>query len=876
MHTVTLDRQPPEAAAPAAARPRASWHLRANAVVVAYLAATVAALLAHDVLPVPRWLAVHLLLLGAVTNAIVTWSEHFAVALLRAAPPSRRRSAARLVVLNATVVGVLVGVTTASVPVITVAASVLLLLVVEHVVGLVRIGRRAMRGRFAHTVRFYVVAGSALVVGITLGGHLAVDSVPGGDGHARFHAGHVHANLLGWVGLTVLGTLFTLWPTVLRTRMVDGVERAARRCLWLTSGGLAVTVTGLLLGSRLGAAAGLLVYAVGVAAALDPFVRTWRQRAPHDAASWSLAAGVGWLLVGVLADVVALLTSGDLDGFLGRLDALVPMLVVGFVGQVLLGALTYLLPVVLGRGPSGFRAVSGLLGRAWVARAVLLNAGVALVTLPVPRPLPVLGWGLVLAAAAGFVVLAALALVRPAGPTGATRPDRAARPGRPAGSATAAVTIGLVMTLIPVGVALSAGQDGQTSTRVTGGGTRQVAVSLVGMDVRPGVIEVEPGTRLTLVVTNADAMRHDLAVDGGPTTRLLSHGQTEALDVGTVTRDLRAWCTVPGHRAAGMTLDIRVDGAPPGGHVHAGHGQVPASAATGSTLPQIDFGAVPAASWRPYDATLRPAPGGTEHRLTVRAQEKLLEVAPGVRQRMWTFNGTVPGPTLHGRVGDLFTVTFVNDGTLGHGIDFHAGSLAPDGPMRTIDPGQRLTYQFRAQYAGAWLYHCSTMPMLHHVGNGMFGAVVIDPPNLPKADREYVLVQSEIYLGPQDQPGDLAKMQRGDRDAVVFNGYVNQYAHAPLLARVGERVRFWVVDAGPSDGTSFHVVGGQFDTVFKEGSYLLRRGNPERGAAQTLDLAPAQGGFVETVFGQPGHYPFVDHDLRSAEAGARGVVLVTR
>ncbi|HSR25488.1 MAG TPA: nitrite reductase, partial [Candidatus Eisenbacteria bacterium] len=292
MQTVTLHRQPPEAAPPGPGRARASWHLRANAVVVAYLAATVVAVLAHDLLPVPRWLAVHLLMLGAVTNAIVTWSEHFAVALLRAPAPSRRRSAARLVVLNAAVVGVLAGVTTATAPLVLAAACTLLLVVVEHVVGLVRIGRRAMSGRFARTVRFYVVAGVALVVGIALGAHLAVTS--GGDdaGHARVHAAHVHTNLLGWVGLSVLGTLFTLWPTVLRTRIVDGVERAARTCLLLTAGGLAVAVTGFLLGSRPAAAAGLVVYAGGVAAALGPFVRTWRQRAPHDAASWTLAAGV--------------------------------------------------------------------------------------------------------------------------------------------------------------------------------------------------------------------------------------------------------------------------------------------------------------------------------------------------------------------------------------------------------------------------------------------------------------------------------------------------------------------------------------------------------------------------------------------------------
>src|SRR4029079_8035809 len=94
-----------------------------------------------------------------------------------------------------------------------------------------------------------------------------------------------------------------------------------------------------------------------------------------------------------------------------------------------------------------------------------------------------------------------------------------------------------------------------------------------------------------------------------------------------------------------------------------------------------------------------------------------------------------------------------------------------------------LVYQYRADYAGIWMYHCGTAPTLHHIGNGMFGAVIVDPPGLAPGlapvDHEYVLVQSELYLGPQGQPGDLDKMQREAFDAVTFNGYVNPYKEAP-------------------------------------------------------------------------------------------------
>jgi nitrite reductase (NO-forming) len=191
--------------------------------------------------------------------------------------------------------------------------------------------------------------------------------------------------------------------------------------------------------------------------------------------------------------------------------------------------------------------------------------------------------------------------------------------------------------------------------------------------------------------------------------------------------------------------------------------------------------------------------------------------------------------------------------------------------MRAIPPGGSLLYRFTATHSGAWLYHCSTMPMSLHIANGMYGAVIIDPPDADRVGREYVLVQSEFYLGPQDGVADEAKIRARHPDAFAFNGYVGQYVHAPITVRAGERIRVWVVDAGPEFGTSFHVVGTQFDTVFAEGAYLLRAGNAEHGAAQTLALAAGQGGFVEFTLAAPGRYPFVDHAMVDAEDGAEGV-----
>ncbi len=410
-------------------RPRRGWQLRANAVVLAYVLTAVVVLAANGRIADQRWLTVHLLLLGAVTNAVVTWGEHFSVALLRAPQPARGPAVARLVGLNLGVVGVLVGVV-AGRPVLTLAAAALLSVVVlGHVGSLLRIRRGALQGRFAGTARFYVAAGVALLVGIGLGATIAVEPSDWPQ-KEPFHAAHVHANVLGWIGLTVLGTLFTLWPTVLRTRMVDGVMRAASWCLVLTSVGLATAVTGFAVDATGLAAAGLALYAAGVVAALRPFVATWRQKPPYDAASWSMGLAVGWLLVGVLVDLGMVVTSSDAEQYATRLDLLVPPLVVGFVGQVLLGALTYLLPVVLGGGPAAQRASNAVLGRAWPVRVTAFNLAVPMLAVPEPGSVRALGWVLVVSATLSFLGLAVVAVARNQS-TRSASPPAAPPAGRP-------------------------------------------------------------------------------------------------------------------------------------------------------------------------------------------------------------------------------------------------------------------------------------------------------------------------------------------------------------------------------------------------------------------------------------------------------------
>ncbi|GAA1627188.1 multicopper oxidase domain-containing protein [Catellatospora bangladeshensis] len=461
--------------------------------------------------------------------------------------------------------------------------------------------------------------------------------------------------------------------------------------------------------------------------------------------------------------------------------------------------------------------------------------------------------------------------------TGAPKPGSSplappAAPAAPRPLGGFAAGLALVLLAVLVGVVAERASGGSSSAvpaaatmAAPTGRTTTVAVTAEGMRFQPSQITVPAGDRLIIELSNHDTRRHDLVLATGAKSGAVGAGGTVRFDAGVISGPVSGWCSLPGHRQAGMTLSIST-GAHPGGH----------AAPTAAASPQaarIDFMAAPGPGFQAHDATAPVPPTGRVHRLDLRVQEVQREVAPGVRQQLWTFNGTAPGPVLRGRVGDTFEITLSNDGSVDHGVDFHAGALAPDGPMRPIEPGERLTYRFTATKAGIWMYHCSTMPMLLHIGNGMYGAVIIDPPGLAPVDREYVLVQSELYLGPPDEPGDLAKMQAERPDAVVFNGHATQYAHHALTARAGDRVRFWVLDAGPSRSSSFHVVGGQFDTVYAEGRWLLRPADP--GGAQVLQLHPAGGGFVETVLPEAGHYPFVSHAMVDAERGARGVIEVS-
>lgn len=445
------------------------------------------------------------------------------------------------------------------------------------------------------------------------------------------------------------------------------------------------------------------------------------------------------------------------------------------------------------------------------------------------------------------------------------------------GLAIAAVVIlGVTLTTAP-----STREAGPVASGSADTVTREVRIE--GMAYIPDRIEVPAGAHLVIELHNDDDQPHDLSLNGVK-TELIDPGDSATLDAGEIAGDTEGWCTVAGHRSQGMLLDVVVTdtdtgtgtgttASPTGGHED--HRAAPGAAPVAEVPTSADRLNHDVTDAVFHDAVLPPAPASTIHELDLTVTEEVREVAPGHRQVQWLFNGQAPGPTLRGRVGDTFRITLTNDGSMGHSVDFHAGEVSPDAPMATINPGESLVYEFVARRSGIWMYHCATAPMSLHIANGMAGAVIIDPPGgLDEVDREYALIAHEVFLGPETTGADADRVTAGAYDLTAFNGFPNQYDSRPIELTAGQRARFWVLNVGPDNPVSFHIVGGIFDTVFTEGAYPVRGGLGEGTGAQVLPLLPAQGGFVEVTFDEPGTYTFVNHIMTDAEKGQHGTIIV--
>ena len=167
---------------------------------------------------------------------------------------------------------------------------------------------------------------------------------------------------------------------------------------------------------------------------------------------------------------------------------------------------------------------------------------------------------------------------------------------------------------------------------------------------------------------------------------------------------------------------------------------------------------------------------------------------------------------------------------------------------------------------GVFVYHCGAVPVIMHIADGMFGGIIVDPKGGRLAAREYILVQGEFY----GTGGDYQAMINNPPDVVAFNGQAFRYKTTPLPVSASELLRIFIVNAGPSSVSAFHVIGALFNRYEPEGFPANAL-----GMHQTMTVPPGDGALVELKFAEPDKYPFVTHRFNDAEKGTVGLFDVT-
>lgn len=343
------------------------------------------------------------------------------------------------------------------------------------------------------------------------------------------------------------------------------------------------------------------------------------------------------------------------------------------------------------------------------------------------------------------------------------------------------------------------------------------------------------------------------------------------------------YCAIPGHRQAGMF-----------GKLIVGSGVSTAQASdanqyTSSSIPQV--AAVNAGPVDPNAVDIVRDPSDVPPPVGNRGPEKLVveletvelpgKLADGTTFKYWTFNGTVPGPFLRVRVGDTVEVHLKNlpDSTMAHSVDFHAVTGPGGGAVATQTmPGGETMFTFKAINPGLYVYHCATPMVAHHIANGMYGLILVEPEGgLPPVDREFYVMQGELYTAqPFGTSGNLTddvdKLLDENPEYFVFNGAamaLTSEEHA-LRANVGETVRIFFGVGGPNFTSSFHVIGEIFDRVYDQASLTS---DPLTDVQTTL-VPPGGATMVEFKLEVPGRYILVDHALSRLERGLAGYLLV--
>jgi nitrite reductase (NO-forming) len=374
-------------------------------------------------------------------------------------------------------------------------------------------------------------------------------------------------------------------------------------------------------------------------------------------------------------------------------------------------------------------------------------------------------------------------------------------------------------------------------------------------------LSVATGEVVQITLVNGDGVLHDLAVpDFGAKSEQIAKKDSSTAIVFRAGEagEFAYFCTVPGHRAAGMEGKLIVG------------------------EPAADTGiAVPSIVKSPTDL---PPPVGTRepnfHEIELETVEKEARLADGATFRYWTFNGTVPGPFLRVRQGDTVQVTLTNhgDSQMIHSVDFHAVTGPGGGAKATqTAPGKRNRFTFKALNPGLYVYHCATPMVAQHIANGMYGLILVEPAGgLPEVDREFYVMQGEIYTADHVgkaglQEFSVQKLLDERPEYLVMNGAVGALTREhPMTAKVGETVRIFFGVGGPNKVSSFHVIGEIFDRVYAHASLTSA---PLTDVQTTL--VPAGGAtMVEFGLEVPGTYILVDHSLSRLERGLVGFLNV--
>jgi uncharacterized cupredoxin-like copper-binding protein len=303
------------------------------------------------------------------------------------------------------------------------------------------------------------------------------------------------------------------------------------------------------------------------------------------------------------------------------------------------------------------------------------------------------------------------------------------------------------------------------------------------------------------------------------------------------------------------------------------HAAAPAAAPTLADAKGVDF-----EKFEVVDPKLPAIPAGPVKTFKVDVYQHVTQVSKDLAPtEVWSFavngvehRGTGVSQPMVVTEGDTVDFTLVNGSAksmqvdMPHSLDFHSAEVNPGTRYTDLAPGKSMHYRFVAKHPGVFMYHCATQPVLMHTGAGMVGMFVVKPKSLAPVDKELWITQQEYYIGEPGKDADMTKMSEKKPDVIAFNGFANQYKDAPITVKRGERVRMYVLNAGPSIWSAFHVIGTVFDTAHTD--------NGIAHDVQTINLAPSQGGWVEFTLDEEGTFPFVTHAFGDAVKGAIGVL----